>query len=1124
MEFTIVDEHVFKNTELKSGVASRIAGLFSRIQLTRIAISVLAIFSVTLFAAWWFNPEHIPGNFNGIFHIFDVLLYLFVSYIIWHPIVMEVLTWSISSHIKDIPEQLPAPGHRVAFITTIVPKSEPVDLLHACLPAMMKADYPHDTWILDEGNSPEVKAVCELYGVNHFSRHGVSEYNMPDGKFAAKTKGGNHNSWYDAYGDSYDFVAQIDTDFVPERTFLTKTLGYFKDPQIAFVGTPQIYGNINDSFIARGAAEQQYSFYGTVLRGLSGMDTTLLIGANHVVRVEALKSVDHYSAHITEDLLTGMKLHESGWKSVYVPQALAVGEGPTTWEAYLNQQMRWAYGCMDILFKHSPKFFKKLGLRRSIYYFFLQQHYFSGIAMALSLVLLTVYFIFGVQSADINVIAFFTAYSFVMVVCWLMSVWLQHYHVRNKDETGLLLAGKIISIAAWPIWFLAFISVLRGKRLTYKVTPKGEHESKHSAFSPVFIPHLVFGCIGIAGIVISFFTQHQSIVMYFWAVISIALMFSVPFTEEIVGFIKHVRQWFYTRAQKIHHINGLALSDQSAHNVAPRTNETLFDLLFLAGVTTTSFILYIKNLGFYSDDWSFLGNFQLSKDQSLFGLIQTATTPNTMMRPMQNFYDALLYWSFGTQPLGYHIVNSCVLIAIALLLYLVLKKLTVPRVLSLTIALVYILLPHYATNRFWYASFQANLSMLFYLLSLYAGLTALAHESVRSTQLKILSIVAMLLSALSYEVILPLFLLNLVLIWNPVNLFRKTVVINKLVQRRPSVFMVVIIVALGYVLQFKYLTTTRLGNSSGGSLFDLPQHIFYVISEAFKTNYITYVVEIPRIMWVISERYLNLDIFILGSFLGIGIFWYLYYIISRPDTDFPGRYWMRNLILIGLVVFVLGYAIFFVNDNVAFSPTGIANRVAFVGALGVALSIVGAFGWIYQLVFHRSVAKFLFPATIAVTCMSGFIIINTVSLFWTDAYKQQHVVLADIVANVPVIEPETTIFLDGVCPYVGPATVFETDWDIKGALQLQYNSPSLKANVVSPRLLVTDDGITTSIYGNNQDYPFYPYGKIYIYNYNTKQLYSVANADAADYYFENINPNYKTSCPAGVEGSGVEIF
>ncbi len=184
------------------------------------------------------------------------------------------------------------------------------------------------------------------------------------------------------------------------------------------------------------------------MRGLNGMDSTIMIGANHIIRVAALADVDYYSAHITEDLLTGMKLHANKWKSIYLPTPLAVGEGPTTWEAYFNQQMRWAYGCIDILFHHSPHLLKKMNLRRALYYFFLQQHYFSGIAMALSIVLISLYFAFGLQAANVSFVTFFTFYPIILVVCWFMSLWLQRYDKRTVFDDELLLAGKIISVSA----------------------------------------------------------------------------------------------------------------------------------------------------------------------------------------------------------------------------------------------------------------------------------------------------------------------------------------------------------------------------------------------------------------------------------------------------------------------------------------------------------------------------------------------------------------------------------------------------------------------------------------------------------------------------------------------------
>jgi hypothetical protein len=71
----------------------------------QVAVSLTALSFVELFALWWFNPQNIPHNFTGWATIFDIVLYLLVSYVIWHPIFMEVVTWILSSTMKTGLEQ-----------------------------------------------------------------------------------------------------------------------------------------------------------------------------------------------------------------------------------------------------------------------------------------------------------------------------------------------------------------------------------------------------------------------------------------------------------------------------------------------------------------------------------------------------------------------------------------------------------------------------------------------------------------------------------------------------------------------------------------------------------------------------------------------------------------------------------------------------------------------------------------------------------------------------------------------------------------------------------------------------------------------------------------------------------
>ncbi|MDE2213033.1 MAG: glycosyltransferase [Patescibacteria group bacterium] len=506
---------------------------------------MLGLGLITVFGVWWFQPQHMAQNFTGPFHVLDYILFAVLSYIVWHEIVMEAFSWYIAETIRR-PVHCPSvlPGLRVAYLTAFVPGAEPYSVLEETLQAMVGVDYPHDTWLLDEGDDPLAKSICARLGVRHYSRKGKGAFNTSHGKFMAKTKGGNYNSWFHYWGTSYDIIAQHDMDFLPRKDFLLRTLGYFSDPRVAFVGTPQIYGNLSESWIARGAAEQTWGFYGPFQQGLYGRDMTLLIGANHLFRTEAMRDIGGYTAHIAEDMLTGMKVYTRPWTSVYVPESLLVGEGPTTWSAYFGQQMRWAYGCMDILFRHAPQLFSKMSWRRICNYLLLQQFYFGGVAQAAGIVLLTLYFFFGITPANLVLLPVLVLYVPLITFQILFQLWLQRFNVHPKNERGLLLRGRLLFIAAWPIFFLAFIGVLRNKRLTYVVTPKGDKQL--STRTPdLFVPHLILGSITLCDLIIGVKLGHTSGPMIFWAALNTFFMCGFFLWEAVPEYLASLGRGIY---------------------------------------------------------------------------------------------------------------------------------------------------------------------------------------------------------------------------------------------------------------------------------------------------------------------------------------------------------------------------------------------------------------------------------------------------------------------------------------------------------------------------------------------------------------------------------------------------
>lgn len=480
------------------------------------------------FGIFWFSPGRLPHDFGHRADAADVVLFGALTFVVWHRLLLDVCAWLMCLRVGSYrPAPDPQPGLRVALITTFVPSSESLEMLRNTLAGMIVADYPHDTWVLDEGDDPQAREMCGHLGVRHFSRKGREGFNTDGGTFAARTKGGNHNAWYAHHGSRYDIVAQVDSDFRVRRDFLTRTLGHFRDPNVAFVGTPQIYGNMSN-LIARGAAQQTYMFYGPILRALSSWRMTLLIGANHIVRVAALREVGWYQGHLVEDLATGKRFHLAGWKSVYVPEALAVGEGPTTWAAYFNQQYRWAFGCMSIFFTQQH-ITAKMDFVKGLTYFFLEQFYFAGVRVALGTALLMLYYLTGWTAANLPLREMLIWY--VPLVLWRQVVifMLQRLTVRPRLERGVYWSGNLVSIAVLPIYFLAFIGVIRGKRVSFKTTPKGDSDSEELDKLSVFTPHMALVALAAAGIGLGYVLGHRSPVFTGWGVLNIVIYVSFVF-------------------------------------------------------------------------------------------------------------------------------------------------------------------------------------------------------------------------------------------------------------------------------------------------------------------------------------------------------------------------------------------------------------------------------------------------------------------------------------------------------------------------------------------------------------------------------------------------------------------
>jgi hypothetical protein len=521
------------------------------------------------------------------------------------------------------------------------------------------------------------------------------------------------------------------------------------------------------------------------------------------------------------------------------------------------------------------------------------------------------------------------------------------------------------------------------------------------------------------------------------------------------------------------------------------------DCLFLTIILLLSFISYIKGLGFYLDDYTYLKRFFTSSDQSILGLSQALyyADANTRTRPLEIFFLASQYWLFGPSPLAYHIVNSTLLLSSTILFYLVLCELGRPRIMAVAVPLVYALLPHYSTDRFWVVTFPHSCSISLYFLSLYADLRALDNQMRYLRRWKFLSLVSLISSGLAYEVALPLFALNPLLVHCRAKQVYGPVAGRTMLRQNWGALLASNILALVLLLAFKVVTTISLGNQTGlqfgikGGYLD---YLVFLVAEAIRVNYGTYGLGLPYVTWLALHLVPSWTPIIVAGLLGLIILGYLTYIAKQTDS-MPSKASWNTFIVAGLIVFGLGYTVFSSTDRIGFSSAGLDNRVAIAAAIGVALSFVGILGRFSALFDSILSRKRTFCFLVALLCTFGSIVINTVASFWMTAYRQQQSILADIRERIPTLAGSTLI-LDGVCPEIGPAIVFKSHYDLAGALIMTYQDPALQADVVTPNLHIEENGISVRR-------RFYSYDrKLVLYNFARKTIHPLNDLEAARRY------------------------
>ncbi|WP_232323654.1 glycosyltransferase family 2 protein [Catenuloplanes japonicus] len=497
-----------------------------------LATALLAVFAFVFeasFLAWLIASIEITGGFGTVMIGATVLIELFR--------LLNVVTLCLATLAARDPIPVePDAGLRVAFLTTIVPGREPVAMVERTLAAMRQVRHRGtlDVWLLDEGDDDLVKAICAHLGVHHFTRKGEDRWNAAAGRFKARTKHGNYNAWVDAHGADYDVFVSVDPDHAPLPNYCERLLGWFRDPDVAFVVGPQIYGNY-DNVITKWAESQQYLFHSLLQRAGNRHGAPMLVGTNNAVRIAALDSVGGLQDSITEDMATSLRLHgtrnpatQRRWKSVYTPDVLAVGEGPSSWTDYLTQQHRWSRGTDDVLVRHFPSTALRLGPRRLIHYGLLMSYYpLTAIAWLLGAVNAVGHLVLGAQGIAVPQQVWLMLYADAAVFQVGLYLWNRRHNVSPHEDAGSSgLSGMIISTLCTPVYVSSFLGALLRRGGGFVVTPKGASASRDGLRT--FAGYLRWAAFYAILLVWAAFSGHVHGAVWLWTGLNLAICLAPP--------------------------------------------------------------------------------------------------------------------------------------------------------------------------------------------------------------------------------------------------------------------------------------------------------------------------------------------------------------------------------------------------------------------------------------------------------------------------------------------------------------------------------------------------------------------------------------------------------------------
>ena len=339
--------------------------------------------------------------------------------------------------------------------------NEPDFILRRTVVGCQAIEYVNkQVYLLDDTRRPEIQLLAQELGCHYVTR--------PDNRYA---KAGNLN--HAIAQTSGEVIAVFDADFIPTKNFLKRTIGFFSNPQIALVQTPQTFYNFDP--VARNLGlegvipPEEEVFYRFIQTIKDGAGSVVCAGTSFVVRRSTLEAVGGFvTSSLSEDYFTGIRLCASGAQVIYLNEKLSAGLAAESISDHIAQRVRWIRGTLQAFFIDSnPLTIPGLRWRQRVGHLEGLLYWLISVPRLFFLLVPLAYSFFGIMPIRVTsegILSVFLPYYLVQLIVF---AWL------NGRSRSAILTDVYALMLCIPLSVALIQVFLNPFGKVFKVTPKG---------------------------------------------------------------------------------------------------------------------------------------------------------------------------------------------------------------------------------------------------------------------------------------------------------------------------------------------------------------------------------------------------------------------------------------------------------------------------------------------------------------------------------------------------------------------------------------------------------------------------------------------------------------------------